>query len=120
VLWRWPANALGNGFVIHPVLDCVLDWRHDNPKAEIVRIVVRGNPLLGDRADRPDVSTGRESQVSVQHAAAVALLTGNAGLDEFSDARVRRSRRAGLAQQGRVDPRSSFLHHRSGGRNNHG
>jgi 2-methylcitrate dehydratase PrpD len=77
------------GFVIHPVLDCVLDWRADNPKAEIVRVVVRGNPLLGDRADRPDVSTGRESQVSVQHAAAVALLTGHAGLDEFSDARVR-------------------------------
>lgn len=77
------------GFVIHPVLDCVLDWRCDNPTAEIVRVVVRGHPLLGARADRPDVSTGRESQVSVQHAAAVALLTGHAGLDEFSDARVR-------------------------------
>jgi 2-methylcitrate dehydratase PrpD len=77
------------GFVIHPVLDCVLDWRADNPKTEIVRVVVRGNPLLGYRADRPDVSTGRESQVSVQHAVAVALLTGHAGLDEFSDAQVR-------------------------------
>jgi 2-methylcitrate dehydratase PrpD len=77
------------GFVIHPVLDCVLDWRADHPKAEIVRVVVRGNPLLGDRADRPDLSTGRESQVSVQHAVAVALLTGHAGVDEFSDARVR-------------------------------
>jgi 2-methylcitrate dehydratase PrpD len=77
------------GFVIHPVLDCVLGWRADHPKAEIVRVVVRGHPLLGDRTDRPDVSTGRESQVSVQHAVAVALLTGHAGLDEFSDARVR-------------------------------
>jgi 2-methylcitrate dehydratase PrpD len=77
------------GFVIHPVLDCVLDWRADHPAAEIVRVVVRGHPLLGDRADRPDVSTGRESQVSVQHAVAVALLRGQAGLDEFSDARVR-------------------------------
>ena len=77
------------GFVIHPVLDCVLDWRRDHPTAEVARVVVRGHPLLGDRADRPDVSTGRESQVSVQHAAAVALLTGRAGLDEFSDARVR-------------------------------
>jgi 2-methylcitrate dehydratase PrpD len=77
------------GFVIHPVLDCVLDWRRDHPTTEIVRVVVRGHPLLGARADRPDVSTGRESQVSVQHAVAVALLTGQAGLDEFSDARVR-------------------------------
>jgi 2-methylcitrate dehydratase PrpD len=77
------------GFVIHPVLDCVLDWRADHPTAEIVRVVVRGHPLLGVRADRPGVSTGRESQVSVRHAVAVALLTGQAGLDEFSDARVR-------------------------------
>ena len=77
------------GFVIHPVLDCVLDWRRDNPAAEVVRVVVRGNPLLGVRADRPDVSTGRESQVSVQHAVAVALVTGQAGIDQFTDACVR-------------------------------
>lgn len=77
------------GFVIHPVLDCVLDWRRDNPKAEAARVVVRGNPLLSDRTDRPNVSTGRESQVSVQHAVAAALITGSAGLDEFTDSRVR-------------------------------
>src|SRR5450432_1914466 len=68
------------GFVIHPVLDCVLDWRHDHPKAEVARVVVRGNPLLGVRTDRPEISTGRESQVSVQHAVAAALVTGQAGL----------------------------------------
>jgi 2-methylcitrate dehydratase PrpD len=77
------------GFVIHPVLDCVLDWRRDNPKAEAARVVVRGNPLLSDRTDRPNVSTGRESQVSVQHAVAAALITGSAGLDEFTDSCVR-------------------------------
>ena len=77
------------GFVIHPVLDCVLDWRHDNPKADVTRVVVRGNPLLSDRTDRPDISTGRESQVSVQHAVAAALVAGKAGLDQFSDACVR-------------------------------
>jgi len=77
------------GFVIHPVLDCVLDWWRDHPAAEVARVVVRGNPLLSDRTDRPDVSTGRESQVSVQHAVAAALATGQAGLDEFTDARVR-------------------------------
>jgi len=77
------------GFVIHPVLDCVLDWRRDNPAADITRVVVRGNPLLSVRADRPDIATGRESQVSVQHAVAAALVTGNAGLDQFTDACVR-------------------------------
>jgi 2-methylcitrate dehydratase PrpD len=77
------------GFVIHPVLDCVLDWRRDNPTAEVTRVVVRGHPLLAVRTDRPDISTGRESQVSVQHAVAAALVTGNAGLDRFTDACVR-------------------------------
>jgi 2-methylcitrate dehydratase PrpD len=77
------------GFVIHPVLDCVLDWRRDHPTAEVARVVVRGNPLLSVRADRPDVSTGREAQVSVQHAVAAALVSGQAGLDQFTDACVR-------------------------------
>jgi 2-methylcitrate dehydratase PrpD len=76
------------GFVIHPVLDCVLDWRRDHPKAEVMRVVVRGNPLLGIRADRPDISTGREAQVSVQHAVAAALAKGQAGLEQFTDACV--------------------------------
>jgi 2-methylcitrate dehydratase PrpD len=34
------------------------------------------------------VSTGRESQVSVQHAVAAALVTGKAGVDQFTDACV--------------------------------
>ncbi|HXL12861.1 MAG TPA: MmgE/PrpD family protein [Bradyrhizobium sp.] len=77
------------GFVIHPVLDCVLDWRRENPTLDITRVVVRGHPLLGVRADRPDISTGREAQVSVQHAVAAALITGKAGLAQFTDACVR-------------------------------
>jgi 2-methylcitrate dehydratase PrpD len=78
------------GFVIHPVLDCVLDWRHENPKAEVTHVVVRGNPLLSLRADRPNISTGRESQVSIQHAVAAALIFGKAGLEQFTDACVRK------------------------------
>src|SRR6202035_886582 len=74
------------GFVIHPVLDCVLDWRRDHPAGEGARVMVRGNPLLAVRTDRPDISTGRESQVSVQHAVAAALVTGKDGLEEFTDA----------------------------------
>jgi 2-methylcitrate dehydratase PrpD len=76
------------GFVIHPVLDCVLDWRRGHPSAEVTRAVVRGNPLLAHRTDRPGISTGRESQVSVQHAVAAALVHGKAGLDQFTDACV--------------------------------
>jgi 2-methylcitrate dehydratase PrpD len=76
------------GFVIHPVLDCVLDWRHDHADAEVTRVVVRGNPLLAHRTDRSEISTGRESQVSVQHAVAASLVHGRCGLDQFTDACV--------------------------------
>jgi len=76
------------GFVIHPLLDCALDWRRDHPAASVTRVAVRGNPLLLQRTDRPDVATGREAQVSLQHAVAAALVTGKAGLDQFTDACV--------------------------------
>jgi len=76
------------GFVMHPAIDCVLGWRRDNPKLEVDKVVVTGNPLMAARADRPDISTGRESQVSVQHAVAAALTFGKAGLEQFTDACV--------------------------------
>ena len=74
--------------MIHPLLDCALDWRRRHPGATVERIAVRGNPLLLQRTDRPDVSTGRESQVSLQHAVAAALVLGKAGLEQFTDACV--------------------------------
>ncbi|MGA7790713.1 MAG: MmgE/PrpD family protein [Xanthobacteraceae bacterium] len=72
------------GFVLHPVLDCVLDWRRDNPAAVVERVKVTGNPLLGVRADRPNITTSAQSQVSVQHAVAAALITGKAGVAQFA------------------------------------
>ena len=86
--WALAQNAIKPypcGFVIHPFLDCVLDWRRAHPTDGVERVVLRGNPLLSDRTDRPDITTGRESQVSVQHAIAAALVKSKAGLDEFTD-----------------------------------
>ena len=76
------------GFVIHPLLDCALDWRRQHPGEAVEKVTVRGNPLLLQRTDRPEVATGRESQVSLQHAVAAALVLGKAGLDQFTDACV--------------------------------
>ena len=76
------------GFVIHPLLDCALDWRRDHPADAVARVAIRGNPLLLQRTDRADVATGREAQVSLQHAVAAALVQGKAGLDQFTDACV--------------------------------
>lgn len=76
------------GFVIHPLLDCALDWRAAHPADAVARVAIRGNPLLLQRTDRPDIATGREAQVSLQHAVAAALVHGKVGLDQFTDACV--------------------------------
>ena len=55
----------------------------------VTRIVVRGNPLLAARTDRPNVTTGREAQVSVQHSVAAAAAVRQAGLAQYTDACVR-------------------------------
>jgi 2-methylcitrate dehydratase PrpD len=56
--------------------------------ARIERIMVKGHPLLRERTDRPNVTTGVEGQVSLQHSVAVAFLYGAAGVKEYSDACV--------------------------------
>jgi 2-methylcitrate dehydratase PrpD len=89
--WEVSNNSLKPypaGFVIHPLLDCALDWRRQHPGAAVERIAVRGNPLLLQRTNRPEVATGREAQVSLQHAVAAALVLGKAGLEQFTDACV--------------------------------
>jgi 2-methylcitrate dehydratase PrpD len=81
----WPC-----GIVLHAVIDACLRLRQQPGFAvdAVTEVIVRGPPLLAQRADRPRVEAGREAQVSAQHAAAVALLAGRAGLREFSDAAV--------------------------------
>ena len=78
------------GVVLHAVIDACLELRRspDFSLNQVKKIIVRGHPLLGQRTDRPAVTTGREAQVSAQHAIAVVLLTGAAGLAQFSDAAV--------------------------------
>jgi 2-methylcitrate dehydratase PrpD len=51
----------------------------------IDRIVVRGHPLMRERTDRPDVATGRDAKVSLQHSVAAALLFGGAGLAQYEN-----------------------------------
>jgi 2-methylcitrate dehydratase PrpD len=79
------------GVVINPVIDACLFWREEASATvdEIEAIIVTGNPLLLQRADRPSITTGREAQVSAQHAVAASLLKGKPGLAEFSDQCVR-------------------------------
>jgi len=78
------------GVVLNPVIEAclALSMKPELRIDEIDRIEITGHPLLRERTDRPQARTGREAQVSAQHAVAVALARGRAGLAEFSDASV--------------------------------
>jgi 2-methylcitrate dehydratase PrpD len=79
------------GVVLNPVLDAclALSARMDPRRLDAIEsIELTGHPLLRHRTDRPNIQTGRESQVSAQHAVPVALLRGDAGLEAFSDEAV--------------------------------
>jgi 2-methylcitrate dehydratase PrpD len=81
------------GVVLNPVIDACLDIARDAQFVQrsvqnISRIELVGHPLLKQRTDRPGIRTGRESQVSAQHAVPVSLVRGRAGLAEFSDEAV--------------------------------
>jgi 2-methylcitrate dehydratase PrpD len=78
------------GVVLNPVIEACLHLAQDRTwdLHDITGIELTGHPLLRQRTDRPAIESGRESQVSAQHAVAVSLSTGRAGLAEFSDAAV--------------------------------
>ncbi|MBL6597287.1 MAG: MmgE/PrpD family protein [Alphaproteobacteria bacterium] len=78
------------GIVLNAVIDACLELRGKGlaPIKAVDTITLHGHPLLRQRADRPDVATGRESQVSAQHAVAITLLRGKPGLAAFTDAAV--------------------------------
>jgi 2-methylcitrate dehydratase PrpD len=75
------------GVVLFPVVDACLELRARLVQGAegIHRIVVSGHPLMRERTDRPNVKTGRDARVSLQHTVAAAFLFGAAGLAQFED-----------------------------------
>ena len=69
-------------------------------------ITVEGHSLLGERTDRPAVTTGREAQVSAQHSVAVALIHG-LGWRRAVRGCSREQRRCPCAAQQGACPRAS-------------
>src|SRR5690242_4915846 len=78
------------GVVLFPVIDACLELRARHmPAAEAIeRVVVRGHPLMRERTDRPEIASGRDARVSLQHSVAVSFLFGAAGLAQYEDACV--------------------------------
>ena len=85
------------GIVMHSVIDACLSLRQQVDADEIAEIVISGDQLLLDRGDRP-VTNDRDARVSIHHCAAVAMLFGAAGLQEFSREMVHDPRRGRTAR----------------------
>ena len=82
------------GIVIHPTIDgCVqLREEHGLTGEEIERIDLRVDPLVLELTGKRTPQVGLEGKFSVYHSAAVAVIHGRAGEDEYSDASVRDTR----------------------------
>jgi 2-methylcitrate dehydratase PrpD len=92
------------GVVLNPVIDACLELAaHADFQAReinsIAQINLTGHPLLQQRTDRPGVASGRQSQVSAQHAVGVVLTRQRAGLPEFSDEAVADARTRALGSK---------------------
>jgi 2-methylcitrate dehydratase PrpD len=85
------------GVVLNPVIDACLEAasREDFEPNIVKGVTLKGHPLLRQRTDRAHVTTGREAQVSAQHAVAIVFQRWEAGLDEFTDAAVQETLVAG-------------------------
>ena len=78
------------GIVLHAAIDGCIQLRQEYAltSENVETIDIRLNPLALQLAGRLEPATGLEGKLSVAHAAAVALVRGQAGVDEFTDACV--------------------------------
>jgi 2-methylcitrate dehydratase PrpD len=99
--WELAQNAYKPypcGIVSHPVIDACLVLRGDqraSPDA-IERIELDVHPLVRTLMGNAAPKTGLEAKLSVQHCAAAALIRGEVGVREFTDACVNDSAVAAL------------------------
>lgn len=81
------------GIVIHPTIDGCIQLRRENHLTtdQIDRIELKVHPLVLELTGRKTPQSGLEGKFSVYHAAAVAIIEGAAGEQQFSDRAVRDS-----------------------------
>jgi len=78
------------GIVVQPAIDgCIELHRKHHPAPESIKAVrVRVAPLVLDLCNKRDITRGLDSKYSIYHAAAIGLVRGKAGLQEFTDEAV--------------------------------
>jgi 2-methylcitrate dehydratase PrpD len=78
------------GIVNHPTIDGAIqlhDAHHMVPES-IMAVSLRVAPLVLDLCNKKNISVGLEGKFSVYHGAAIGLVRGKAGLQEYSDEAV--------------------------------
>jgi 2-methylcitrate dehydratase PrpD len=75
---------------VHPTIDgCSQLHREYHPTAtSIASVRVRVAPLVLDLCNKSDLTRALESKYSIYHAAAIGLIRGKGGLQEFTDAAI--------------------------------
>jgi 2-methylcitrate dehydratase PrpD len=73
-----------SGVVLHALIDACLEHREELRTAQSIQVHL--SPLAVERTDRREPLNAIEARLSAQHAVAVTLLHGEAGLAQFSDA----------------------------------
>ncbi|HJY78080.1 MAG TPA: MmgE/PrpD family protein [Burkholderiales bacterium] len=83
---RW--KPYPSGVVLHALIDGCLEHREKLRQALKIgeTVQVELHPLAIERTDRPEPRSAIEARLSAQHAVAVVILHGDAGLEQFSDA----------------------------------
>lgn len=78
------------GIVIHPIIDAMLQFRKADglTPTNVRSITIRANPLILQLTGKKEPKVGLEGKFSVYHTAAVALVRGYAGPNEFTDEAV--------------------------------
>ena len=76
------------GIVVQPTIDGCIDLHRDyHPAPESIQSVrVRVAPLVLDLCNKREIRQGLDSKYSIYHSAAVGLVRGKAGIDEYTDA----------------------------------
>jgi 2-methylcitrate dehydratase PrpD len=78
------------GIVNHPTIDGAIQIHHEHhPAAESIAAVrLRVAPLVLDLCKQTNITKGLQGKFSVYHGAAVGLVRGKAGIQEYTDAAV--------------------------------
>jgi 2-methylcitrate dehydratase PrpD len=79
------------GIVIHPTIDACIQIRQEHKLSadRIARVDLRVHPLVLELTGKKTPQTGLESKFSVYFAAALAIVRGSAGVQDFSDDNAR-------------------------------